>query len=116
MPELAGLYGPYPLRQETIKDLLIFASPGTYVLGDTDAEGFHPRCVGRSDFDVAARIREYVGAYSEFKFAYCETARAAFERECRLYHEFAPSLDSQLHPSRRAYSDWRCPHCGMFDY
>ena len=116
MPEPAGLYGPYPLRQETVKDLVILALPGTYVLGDTDAGGFHPRCVGRSDFDVASRIREFVGFYSEFKFAYCDSAHQAFEAECRLYHEFAERLDSALHPSRRAYSAWRCPHCSIFDY
>ena len=116
MPEPAGLYGPHPLRQDTIKELLILASPGTYVLGDTDAEGFHPRSVGRSDSDIAARIHEFVGFYSEFKFAYYDSARAAFERECQLYHEFAASLDSGLHPSRQAHSDWRCPYCGVFDY
>lgn len=116
MPEPAGLYGPYPLLQDTIKRLVFFASAGAYVLGDTDADGFHPRCVGRSDSDIAARIREFVGFYSEFKFTYCETAAAAFERECQLYHEFAASLDSGLHPSRRAHSDWRCPYCGVFDY
>jgi hypothetical protein len=116
MEESERLYGPYPLRQETIKDLVILASPGTYVLGDSDAAGFHARSVGRSDVDVAARIREFVGFYSEFKFAYCDTAHAAFESECRLYHEFVRSLDSALHPSRRAYSTWRCPHCSIFDY
>jgi hypothetical protein len=115
MPELADLYGPYPLHPGPIRDLLIL-SPGAYVLGDSDAGGFHPRCVGRSDSDIAARLREFVGFYSEFKFAYCDSAREAFERECRLYHEFAASLDSGLHPSRRAHSDWRCPHCGLFDY
>jgi hypothetical protein len=116
MLDPAGLYGPYPLRQETIKELVIFACPGTYVLGDTDVEGFHPRSVGRSDFDVAARIRDFVGFYSEFKFAYCDTARAAFESECRLYHQFVQSLDSALHPSRLALSNWRCPDCSLFDY
>ena len=112
----ADLYGPHPLRLDTVKQLLILASPGAYVLGDSDARGFHPRCVGRSEFDVATRIRGFVGFYSEFKFAYCESARAAFERECQLYHEFAESLESSLHPSRQIYSDWRCPRCGAFDY
>jgi hypothetical protein len=115
MPERVALYGPYPLRQDTIKDLVILASPGTYVLGETNARGFHPRCVGRSDFDVAAGIREFVGFYAEFKFAYCDSARQAFESECLLYHQFAPKLDTALHPSRQAYSSWRCPRCGIFD-
>lgn len=116
MPEPADLYGPHPLRLDTVKELVILASPGAYVLGDTEAGRFHPRCVGRSEFDVATRIRDFVGFYSEFKFAYCDSARAAFERECRLYHEFASSLESSLHPSRQIYSDWRCPHCSAFDY
>jgi hypothetical protein len=116
MPEPAGLYGPHPLRQDTIKELLILASPGTYVLGDAGTEGFRARRVGRSDYDVAARLREFVGFYSAFKFTYCDSARVAFERECELYHAFAASLDSPLHPSRRSYSVWRCPHCSLFDY
>jgi hypothetical protein len=112
----ADLYGPHPLRQDTIKQLVIVISPGAYLLGDSDAGGFHPRWIGRSDFDVGLRLRQYVGFYSEFKFAYCDSGRAAFERECQLYHEFAASLESPLHPSRQASSAWRCPHCTLFDY
>jgi hypothetical protein len=116
MPESAGLYGPYPLRQETVQQLVILASPGIYVLGNSDAGVFHARCVGRSDVDVAARIRAFVGFYSEFKFAYWGSARTAFESECGLYHEFALSLLGALHPTRQERSVWRCPHCRIFDY
>src|SRR3954471_18241275 len=108
MPEPAGLlYGPYPLRQDTVKQLVIFSSPATYVLGNSDAGVFHARCVGRSDIDVAARIRGFVGFYTEFKFAYCGNALTAFEGECRLYHELGSSLESAMHPARQARSLWR---------
>ena len=113
---MTGLEGPYQLQRDTVDQWVSRASPGTYAMGESDPEGFHIRYIGRSDSDVAVRIRELVGFYPEFQFAYFNTANAAFEKECQLFHEFGKSLDTRLHPSRSAYSNWRCPYCGLFDY
>jgi hypothetical protein len=111
-----GLEGPYPLERKTIDVTLTRASAGIYVLGNDDGEDFHIHYIGRSDSDVAARVREFVGFYSQFAFAYSDSANAAFDKECQLYHDFGQSLDSKLHPSRPAYSSWHCPRCSIFDY
>ena len=112
-----GLQGPYRLERKTIDEVIDKILPGAYAVGIPDGERFNVRLVGRSDYDIGARIKEFLGFYPQFAFAYFDTARAAFEKECQLFHDYAPfALDSRLHPSRRAYSSWRCPRCGIFDY
>ena len=64
--------------------------------------------------DVAARLMDHVGDYKRFKFEYYGSAKAAFEKECRLYHDFDPP-DNDVHPARSAGKDWKCPVCDIFD-
>jgi hypothetical protein len=52
--------------------------------------------------------------YTHFVFRYAESAIAAFECECRDYHELAGGvgLDNGHHPTPPADSPWACPlHC-----
>ena len=117
MSEQTGLEGPFPLQRGTIDNLVIRISPGAFILGNGDAAKMVVRYIGRSDHDVASRLKDFLGFYSWFEFGYFETAKAAFEKECQLYHEFGDvTLENKLHPSRRAFSGWRCPRCGIFDY
>jgi hypothetical protein len=67
---------------------------------------------GRSDTDLAARLGGWVGIYSQFKFGLSPSAEAAFEKECRLYHDFAPP-DTKLHPARPSNSNATCPLCSI---
>ena len=66
--------------------------------------------VGRSDTDVARRLKEHVNeGYSHFKFSYASSRRAAFIKECQNYHDFNPS-DNDIHPRRPDDANWRCPN------
>ena len=70
--------------------------------------------VGRSDKDVNGRLHDHVGSYKRFRFEYYGSAKASFEKECHLYHDFKPS-DNKIHPDRPNGRDWECPVCKIFD-
>lgn len=109
-----GLLGPYPLSYDEINDSVVPKMPGTYALGRTDSSGrFCVRFVGRSDDDVRARLCEYIGSDSLFKFIHFLTPKAAFEKECELYHQFSPP-GNRVHPSRPSGTGWTCPYCRIF--
>jgi len=52
--------------------------------------------------------------YTHFEFRYAATAEAAFECECKSYHEFGGShcLDNARHPARPGNVSWTCPLSG----
>lgn len=108
-----GLSGPFALTDEIIDQQVIDSRPGAFALdhshGDND---FKAIFIGRSDLDVNNQLHVYVGRYTRFKFVYCSTAQAAFERECKLFHDFAPQ-DNLLHPRRPPRTKWTCPRCGL---
>ena len=49
--------------------------------------------------------------YTHFVFLYAPSARAAFERQCRDYHELVGGgdLDNAAHPVAPSGSAWHCP-------
>jgi hypothetical protein len=106
-----GLHGPFALTDSTIDEVIREQSPGAFVLDASD-EGsvFRARFVGRSDLDVNNQLHVHVGSYKRFKFVYCPSAQAAFEKECALFHDFEPT-DNVTHPRRPRGSRWACPHC-----
>jgi hypothetical protein len=113
----AGLSGPHVLDRETIAMVVSRKAAGTFALGRSEGQTFYIRYVGRSDEDVAAALRQHVGAYPRFKFAYFGSPKAAFEKECQLYHDFgAAKLDNKLHPLRPSSGSCHCPRCRIFDY
>ena len=111
-----GLWGPYDLTRTGIANAVQSISPGAYALGKANAEGvFLVYRVGRSDEDVGGRLKDYVNEwYPQFLFGYYSSPRAAFEKECNLYHDFSPP-DNIIHPDRPEGSNWRCPRCTVFD-
>lgn len=111
-----GLYGPHSLTQEGIDAAVKGVAPGAYALGDVNANNtFIVRYVGRSDTDLNDRLKDWVGDYRQFKYAFYPTAKAAFEKECHLFHDFGETtLDNAVHPARPAGSDWKCPRCKTF--
>ena len=111
-----GLRGPYKLDNDTIDKVVTLTSEGAYVLGRLNKEGeFVTKYVGRADKDVNERLKKRVGkGYSYFKFAYCSSPKAAFEKECNLYHYWKKQLDNVYHPDRPIGTNWQCPQCDKF--
>lgn len=85
-------------------------SPGVYVLDRSSSGGFTVHYAGRSDDDVAGRLKQHAGdeIYKYFKFEYASSSKAAFEMECRLYHEFNPP-DNDIHPAKPKGTSYVCP-------
>lgn len=110
--------GPYILTTEKIDEVVTKTSPGNYGLGYVnDKKVFIVKYVGRSDDDVNGRLKKWVGEYKKFKYSYASSPKAAFEKECRNYHDFGgkESLDNDNHPDRPDETDWECPKCTIFD-
>ena len=109
-----GLLGSYPLTRDGIAENVTIMSAGAYALGHTSKKLFYVNYVGHSDVDVNSRLHKHVGNYERFKFEYYPSAKAAFEKECQLYHDFDPR-DNKAHPDRPNNSGWKCPACKIFD-
>lgn len=106
-----GLHGPFALTDSVIDEVVREQSPGAFILDSSDdGSVFRAGFVGRSDLDVNNQLHVHVGAYKRFKFAYCSSAQAAFEKECALFHDFEPT-DNVTHPRRPRGSHWACPRC-----
>jgi len=115
-----GLKGPFLLTEDGIDNEVTRVSPGAYVLGYLNGNKTFIVCyVGRSDDDLNKRLKKWVGRknYKRFKYAYFSSPKAAFEKECRLYHDFGGKgkLDNDIHPARPENTNWECPVCTIFD-
>ena len=118
-----NMNGAYKLNNNDINNQVTKTSPGNYALGymkakDDGGHTFIVQYVGRSDTDVAGRLKQHVGEkYENFKYSYAKSPKAAFEEECRNYHDFgeSESLDNDVHPRRPNNSGWKCPCCDVFD-
>ena len=112
--------GPYNFTIEKIDDVVTQVSAGNYGLGYTDErETFIVQYVGRSDSNVNAELKAKLDKkYKKFKFSYATSPKAAFEKECKNYHDFGESakLDNKKHPDRPNGTNWRCPVCSIFNY
>lgn len=114
MPK-SDLYGPFSLTADGVSNAVKGIGPGAYALGNSQSDGFHIEYVGRSDDDLAKRLQDHVPEhYLQFKYGFYDSAKAAFEKECRLYHDFNPP-DNKVHPARPKNANWSCPVCVIFD-
>lgn len=108
-----GLLGPFALSDRAIDQEVSPGRPGAYVLEESsDLFNFRVVYVGRSDTNVNNQLHVHVGSYKRFRYEYCPSAQAAFEKECALYHDFEPR-DNPIHPRRPAGTDWKCPRCRL---
>jgi len=115
-----NMKGPYELSDKEIERNVTRISPGNYALGHVSNSTFYVSYVGRSDDDVKGRLKKWVGVkgkYTHFKYSYATSPKAAFEKECKNYHDFGGSneLDNDKHPQRPAGTGWKCPFCNIFD-
>lgn len=108
----SGLLGPFPLTADGIAQHIEALSIGAYAVGrlrpGENGAKFFVRKVGRDDRDVAAALTALVGAYDAFKFRSYVSTRRAFEKECQLFHAFAPP-DTPAHPVRPPATRFVCP-------
>jgi hypothetical protein len=107
-----GLFGPYDLTNKEI-DAHVGASIGAYALGDANGSVLQiVRYVGRSDNDLSARLKQWVGKYNSFKYGHYNTTKAAFEKECTMFHDFGGTvkLDNDVHPARPKGTSYDCPN------
>lgn len=114
---LLRMRGPYKLDTATIDAEVIRKSPGNYILGRRNLEGkFRAGYVGRSDSDIGFLLKSRARVTKQllFKFSYAKSPEAAFERECKLYHDLS-ALGNHSHPTRPKNTDWQCPRCDIFD-
>lgn len=111
----SGLYGPYSLTADGVSNNVKGMGPGAYALGQTKLNGnFAIAYVGRSDDDLAGRLQQHVPEhYQHYKYAFFSSAKAAFEKECHLYHDFNPP-DNKVHPARPQEMNLKCPVCAIF--
>ncbi|MCH7693312.1 MAG: hypothetical protein IID50_07710 [Proteobacteria bacterium] len=110
----SGLRGPFPLTKDGIDNNVTGTSAGAYALGATKDNTFYISYVGRSDADVADRLKDHISAYKQFKYEFYDSAKAAFEKEGHLYHDFKPGGNVN-HPARPSGTFWKCPRCTIFD-
>lgn len=110
----SGLKGSYALTESGIDANVTRTSAGAYALGRVKDETFLVSYIGRSDDDVNDRLKDHVDDYDRFKYAYFPSPKAAFEKECNLYHDFDPP-DNKIHPARPNNTNWSCPRCDKFD-
>lgn len=110
----SGLHGPYDLTNRDVNSVVTETSAGAYALGSSRDGTFYISYVGRSDSDVNDRLKRHVHDYKQFKYRYYSTAKGAFDKECRLYHDFK-SPDNDVHPARPRGRTWECPVCDIFD-
>jgi hypothetical protein len=114
-----GLRGSFELDEETINEEVGHGSPGVYALGYKKENTFLIQNIGRSDTDVHARLKEYIGKYDRFKYAYADSSEAAFIKECNLYHAFSGPegkiLHNKNHPEKTKNTTWLCPKCGVYE-
>ena len=115
MPNLNMLYGPYDLTNEEIDKRIKKDTVGNYAYGYVENGDFYVEYVGRSDDDLNSRAKHGVGQYKKFMFGYALSKKAAYEKECRNWHDFGGSegdLDNKYHPDKPDFTDYKCPVCG----
>lgn len=114
--------GTYDLTTNEISKQVLKTSAGNYALGyleknENGSNSFVVEYVGRSDTDVSGRLKQHVGEkYKKFKYSYATSPKAAFEKECKNYHDFGENkvLNNEVHPRRPDNSGWKCPCCDVF--
>ena len=105
--------GPYNLSTEKVDELITARSPGNYALGHVEGHAFIVRYIGRSDFDLRGRLKDWLEKYTFFKWSYASSVKEAYEKECQNYHDFGENrmLENRYHPAKLDGKDWKCPVC-----
>ncbi len=101
------MIGPCPLTKPEIDKVSPGRAIGAYILS---RDGKTAHYVGRSDSDLATRLRSYVGTskYVGFWYETVQSSVEAYYLECDWYHKYHPT-DNQNHPAVPPGATWKCP-------
>jgi hypothetical protein len=116
MRYVSGLRGSFELDEKTLNQEVAKISPGTFTLGYKKDGTYYVKFVGRSDTDVRAQLKQYIGQYDRFKFGFFNSPQAAFDKECELYHALGGSegkIDNKNHPETLQGATRSCPRCSV---
>lgn len=112
----------YKFTKEAINAVVEQNKMGNYVLYKIINGEAIAKYVGRATTGgLQERLKAHIDEgdkYDGFSFSYAGTEKQAFEKECRLYHDFGGNegkLNNKIHPSRPEGKDWECPCCTIFD-
>jgi hypothetical protein len=114
-----NLSGFFRFDRDNVNAYVTRTSAGVYLLAQhSHGDVFNVLRAGRSDVNVNGRLLSYLNpsspdhrsSYAWFAFVYVGGKRAAYELECRLFHQFAPTYN-ELHPDTPANMNLSCPIC-----
>ncbi len=112
----AGLGKPMPLDEDTIKKEVDngedWSSASVFVLGGirkgTDGKPrFVIRWVSHVDGDLGTVLRKHIGKYKGFRFKFFRSTSSAYDRECKIFHDFNPP-DNVEHPVKPKNTKFVC--------
>lgn len=118
------MLGPFPLTDEEVNKRVMENKKGNYAYGyieDKDKKKvFIVRYVGRSDTDLCEEIKSRHKSDKKFteqdcqcfKFSYASSAKEAYEKECRNFHDFGENIHllNEVHPAKpEDFKDYKCP-------
>jgi hypothetical protein len=110
MPDVTGFSNNLALTKENVK-LYVPKTPGCYVLDRSSSGPFEVYYTGRADYDLEERLCSWVGSgYLYFKFLSLPDRKAAYEMECKVYHNLSP-IDNKVHPDAPDNTSYACPRC-----
>ncbi len=101
--------GPYPISH--IDSRITKISPGVYILSQ---DGRVAHYVGRSDTNLATRVKNSLTEGTDYKyfwFEYATSPMQAYYLECEWYHKYDPPNNAN-HPAAPPGTYWRCPVLG----
>ena len=115
MPSL-NMQGPFLFTSEDIDRQVNIPSVGVFALGYLQGIDFVVIYIGRAEEDLRSTIKTWLGKdekYKMFKYCYTVSPHAAYERQCKNYHEFGgqKQLHNMSHPAPAEGTEWSCPFC-----
>jgi hypothetical protein len=110
MDSLSGFSDLHRLDNEFIDKHVVGGRVGVYILDKYQPGPFTTHFVGRSDNDVADRLKKWVsdGGFLYFKVKYEPSTKSAYELECQIYHDLKP-VENIIHPEAPDGTSYPCP-------
>lgn len=106
------LAGPMRIDAPTVKATITDTTrAGVFVLVSEHSATGEFEYVGRANSALNERLMAWMNSFGWAYWAYADSARDAYEKECRLFHHINPPANSR-HPVAPEGSGQACPACG----